>query len=292
MARIGLQWLWRLGLAWLCITAPTAWSVGGCRPPQAKSQVQGTPTNNSALPGEQEKERLQEGAWISVAPRDILGRGTDRIITLKRTGKQWQISFCSLSYTRFGESPKILQTGPYPLQSNAGILEIKEEQGVARQTFRFDSDRLVTPALVKTDALTWRMLWTWSTHPGNGKPGEMIYDKTVWRCLDDFRKQASGRAQFWTGRADQNPRPDQTPAGQEYMFKQEKDRSQREWSVLHFSAGLRADGTPREEAQLFWNAAGTTRIETSSFYGREVVYTPLPPADLEDLLKGKQPGRP
>jgi hypothetical protein len=117
----------------------------------------GPATSADEPPG---KPILIEGTWIHQGPRSIVGNGTDRTVTLKKSGDDWTITLVTTHHPSVndqGARPREQRDGPYPVVVEDQDLVFTREKGKApaRYTFLCAAERLILPAIVQKKPGLW-----------------------------------------------------------------------------------------------------------------------------------------
>jgi len=126
---------------------------------------------------------LIEGSWTHQGMRDILGRGTDTTVVVKKEASRWTITFNQTTFPSVNDKdakPISLREGPYEASVHDQELVFTKDGHEVRNTFLCDTNRLVLPAIVQK------------------KPGEWVFtagrESFIVKCEHDPFKVPAGKA--------------------------------------------------------------------------------------------------
>lgn len=204
----------------------------------------------------------KEGVWIFQGPRNIVGAGTDTVVTLEKKQGKWLISYRYIRHFSVNDNkpPQETVTGPYEFSVAGPVLEYQGLNGVEKISYRFDGDSLVMPAVVRLDERTW-MLQTTSTLYDTAKKTEMTRpEKYLWCCQSDPTMTHQGEAEF----PPYGKQEGASKAQYTYIFSQEKDKAGRTTYILRFLVATKDKKDASESCRLTWNTEEVIHIEARS----------------------------
>lgn len=108
-----------------------------------------------AYAGEPAKLILREGSWMLQAERDILGRGTDTAVILKKDKEKWLITYEFTHFPGRGGLATLTREGPFEVTEEDGVMTIHRPNKQDRTTFKFENEQLVMPAFVSPKTGLW-----------------------------------------------------------------------------------------------------------------------------------------
>jgi hypothetical protein len=101
------------------------------------------------------------GRWIQRGPYDIIGAGTDEVLTIARDEHGWTLAITLVLHPSVNEASRALtrvEYAPTPLVWRAGCLEYPNpRQPACRERLTVDmvGERMMLPAIVRRDERTW-----------------------------------------------------------------------------------------------------------------------------------------
>ncbi|HZU39114.1 MAG TPA: hypothetical protein VFA18_24525 [Gemmataceae bacterium] len=203
---------------------------------------------------------LRTGTWIKRSPRDILGRGIDEVISLKKVNGCWEITLQQIRYSAWNHqtAPQKTSEGPFQVQVHNHVLSYKGPHGTVSETFRFADGALILPAIVQTDRQTWLIRWTTLGRNAGGQP-RLFQSQTVWHCQADPRKTPTGLADFSSGFIKDKTPPATYPF--RYVLRQPKDKDGHVRSQLRFFQILGNRVDTQEGSALTWDHGGNIELD-------------------------------
>jgi len=207
------------------------------------------------------KAALKDGRWVLKPYRDILGRGTDTVITIRTADGQSTIQFTRIRHHGVADKPPTETVeGPFVVTAKDQILEYSSPEGARRYSFRFDGEVLVLPAIIPQDERTWMMESTQVFSKGREESAKKFCapKKSVWHCTQDPKQTPEGPARFpSTGSPDTRP--------QSYVYEQGKDAKGNPITTLRFLEGPPGEA-PKEAARFTWDAQQNLTFRGSSWF--------------------------
>ena len=104
------------------------------------------------------KPELREGFWYQLNGLNIVGEGADKEITFYKEGDQWYMARRTIVFPRMREQtgPDIKEDPPLKVWMRDGILHVESKIMSSPFTMVCDEERLVMPAIIRTDPGTWK----------------------------------------------------------------------------------------------------------------------------------------